>query len=680
MGRPSSPAAGVPTTISMTEERRPATVPAPSTPPDAAVPPDLSVSTPQGPTVSEPAGPPEVESHEATRWRPRVRLVLALVVLLPLLTTGILIASSAQSALRTRYHARVAAADADQLRTVAVARAEMNNLEVPLLAVSFSESLGITEQQLDSALHQSVPFRTQLAHLMSQVAGYPTFSSTPTLRADVATLRTLVPKVIADTVSFATVQAFATKMAADIDDVWYGYYNKLENDIAAWQPPGPFAVHAVALRQAYQAFLAGGHEIEGAIYVLEGVGPQDAKQELIQAAGDFQAATSQFEGHLTVNAQRVWQDIQSSPSDQHFALTIQQGLNVALNDLRPPFLGNIAFAGTSMTPGLHYLSDLNQLVTTASSDLSTSATLQANAANVRLVKELVVLAGLAIVCTGGVIIASRVITRPLERLGEVAHRIRSGEFDAERLEPNGPREIATTTEAFNEMSSTLQAVQSKAVALAAEDLSDPDLLTPLPGRTGQALQASVDLLATRIRERELQRQLLREQARHDALTGLLNRSAVFQFLTEDVARRRDAGETVAVLFVDLDGLKPLNDNYGHEVGDAAILTTAMALMFATEPCDVVGRLGGDEFLVVLCHIHSCDSRDTVARIRQSISRRTLSVDGATLSLEASVGIALAQCDTDTDPMVLVRQADEAMYEAKKTARLMRARSRLTQTI
>ncbi len=90
---------------------------------------------------------------------------------------------------------------------------------------------------------------------------------------------------------------------------------------------------------------------------------------------------------------------------------------------------------------------------------------------------------------------------------------------------------------------------------------------------------------------------------------LLNRAAVFQFLTEDVSRRRDAGETVAVLFVDLDGLKPLNDNYGHEVGDAAILTTAMALMFATEPCDVVGRLGGDEFLVVLCHRHSCRSDD-----------------------------------------------------------------------
>ena len=268
------------------------------------------------------------------------------------------------------------------------------------------------------------------------------------------------------------------------------------------------------------------------------------------------------------------------------------------------------------------------------------------------------------------------LTRPLTKLVGVAHRIRSGDFNTDRLAEEGPREIATTTEAFNEMTSTLKAVQGKAVALAAEDPSDPDLLTPLPGRTGQALQASVDLLTSRIRERELQRHLLQAAATHDALTGLLNRAAVFQFLTKDVSRRRDAGETVAVLFVDLDGLKPLNDNYGHEVGDTAILTTAMALMFVTEPCDVVGRLGGDEFLVVLCHEHSCRSEDALRRIRQSIAHRTIAAGGFTLALEASVGIALAQCDSDTDPMVLVRQADEAMYEAKKAARAVRDRSLL----
>jgi diguanylate cyclase (GGDEF)-like protein len=221
------------------------------------------------------------------------------------------------------------------------------------------------------------------------------------------------------------------------------------------------------------------------------------------------------------------------------------------------------------------------------------------------------------------------------------------------------------------MALTLKAVEAKAVALAAEDLSHPELLTPLPGRTGRALQASVDTLAARIREREVQRALLHEAATHDGLTGLLNRAAVLDYLTHDVSRRREAGETVAVLFIDLDGLKPLNDTYGHEVGDTAILATAMALAVSTGECDVVGRLGGDEFLVVLCHEHSLDGDTVVERIHQNVRQCRIPVGDMLVPLEASVGVALTRCDTDTDPMYLVRQADEAMYEAKKAARVMR---------
>ena len=99
----------------------------------------------------------------------------------------------------------------------------------------------------------------------------------------------------------------------------------------------------------------------------------------------------------------------------------------------------------------------------------------------------------------------------------------------------------------------------------------------------------------------------------------------------------------------------------------------MALMQATQECDVVGRLGGDEFLVVLCHDHSCDGDTVVARISDSVAQCRIPVQGILVPLEASVGVALAQCDSNTDPMRLVRQADEAMYEAKKTARAIRER-------
>jgi diguanylate cyclase (GGDEF)-like protein len=619
----------------------------------------------------------EPSSTAGTRWHPGLRLLLTLVVLVPMLSTGVLIASSATSAWTFRQRAQAVAKDASLLKTVASARAEMNSLEVPLSAVSYAAQIGISETVLNALLHPAVPFSVQLSKGTAAIAGFSTFSSTSALRGDVTELKTMIPEVAANRISFTDVHTFLTKMADDIDTVWYRDYNNLQADVARWQPPGSFEVHASGLRQTYEAFLAGGHEVEGAIFVLEGIGPKNAKQELIQSAGEFQTATSQFVGHLSPRAQTAWHRIETKPADRQFAGTITQGVTVALNGSPPPFAFNLGFAGSSMTAGLTYLSDLDRLVRSASQDLKHSALVDSTQATHRLVGELTFLAVLAVICLASVAIAGRMLTRPLKRLAHAARQVHSGNLALEAMPDNGPREVVTTTAAFNDMASTLKAVEAKAVALAAEDLSHPELLRPLPGRTGHALQASVDLLATRIRERELQRQLLHEAATHDALTGLLNRAAVLDFLSHDVTRRREMGETVGVLFIDLDGLKPLNDTYGHEVGDSAIFQTAMTLVQVTDQCDVVGRLGGDEFLVVLCHEHSCDGAAVVERIQNAVAQCRIPAQDILVPLEASVGVALAQCDPDTDPMLLVRQADEAMYEAKKAARAIRERTNLS---
>jgi diguanylate cyclase (GGDEF)-like protein len=598
---------------------------------------------------------------------------LALVVLLPLLATGIFTTSGVATGWSFRHHAQVVAGDAERLKTVAAARAQMNPLSVPLLAVSYSAQLGISEPVLDSLLKPAVPFHVQLAQGTSRLSGFPTFSSTATLRTDVAQLQGLIPKVMANTVPFTAAHEFMAKMSADIDSLWYQDYNRLQADISTWQAPGSFEVHAVALRQTYQAFLAGGHEVEGALFVLQGTGPADAKQELIQSAGGFDTARSEFEGHLSPMAQVVWSHLQHDSADVQFAGTVKQGLQVALDGSPPPFAGNLAVAGSSMAAGLHYLANLNALVIAASRELHNTALVLASDATHRLATEIIFLAVLIAISVGGVLVAGRVLTRPLQRLATTASQVHNGNFEVPSLPETGPREVATATAAFNDMSSTLKAVESTAVALGDEDLSHLEHLNPLPGRTGRALQASVDTLSQRIRERELHRQLLHEAATHDQLTGLLNRAAVLEHLTTDVTRRREAGETVAVLFVDLDELKPLNDTYGHEVGDAAILNTGWALMEATSKCDVVGRLGGDEFLVVLCHDHSCDGNAAAERIHQSMSRHSVLVGDKPVTLAASVGVALTQCDSSTDPMNLVREADEAMYEAKRSARMVRDR-------
>jgi len=622
---------------------------------------------------------PRVDRGPRTRapWRPGVRFILISVVLLPLLSTGLLIGSGLTSGSVFREQAQVVAHDAARLQVIASARAQVSALSVPLDAVSYAAGLGISENLLNTLLKPAVPFQDQLTRGRATIAEFPTLSSTPTLRADLAELRTVSLKVAGGTISYAKVETFLVRMALDVDDVWSTAYDHLQADISNWRPPASFAVHASVLRQTYQAFLAGGQMVEGAALVLEGEKATETKRLLIQAVGEYQVATGQFAGHLSPRAQAAWAAMQANPTNQRFAATIQEGLNVALTGRPSPYAGNVKFAGAAMAPSLQYVADLNKLVVAASQDLHDSALVEASKATRQFEEEFVLLVVLALVSLGGVIAASRVLTRPLRRLAATAQQVHDGDFDLERLPDTGPREVVTTTRAFNDMASTLKGVESRAVALAAEDFSHPELLIPLPGRTGHALQATIDSLAARIREREQQRQLLHEEATHDRLTGLLNRAAVIDYLTNDVARRRQAGETVAVLFVDLDGLKQLNDTYGHEVGDAAVLVTAKALLESTDTCDVVGRVGGDEFLVVLCHEHSGDGNTVAERVNESLARHSLPVQDFVVPLRASVGVALARCDADTDPMKLVRQADTAMYEAKRAARAARDQSAAT---
>jgi diguanylate cyclase (GGDEF)-like protein len=588
-----------------------------------------------------------------------------------MLAMGVLTGSGLVSGWAYRERAEVVAHDAAELQVIASARIQMNTLSVPLLAVTFAAELGISDTALAALLHPSVPFRDQLAEGSAAVARSPTFVSTATLRADTAELQTVSLQVAAGTISYAAVKTFVAKISLDIDNLWHAAYDHMQLDISAWQPPGPFGLHAATLVQTYQAFRSGARLVEGVGLVLENLGGIDAKQELIEAASVYAVTVGQFAGHLSQRAQATWDAMQAKRANQDFEATIQEALAIALSGDPSPFAADAARYSAAMEPSVAYVVDLNNLVIAASQDLHDSALQQAAKATRSFENEIALLVALAVASLVGVLLAGRVLTRPLRRLAATAQQVHDGDFDLEQLPDTGPREVVTTTRAFNDMASTLKGVESRAVALAAEDLSAPELLIPLPGRTGQALQATIDSLAARIGERERQRQLLHEAATHDQPTGLFNRAAVIDYLAVDVTRRREAGETVAVLFVDLDGLKQLNDTYGHEIGDTAVVATARALLDATGICDVVGRLGGDEFLVVLCHDHSGDGDAVAGRVNESLARHSLPVHDFAVPLRASVGVALARCDADTDPMALVRQADAAMYEAKRTARTVR---------
>ena len=156
------------------------------------------------------------------------------------------------------------------------------------------------------------------------------------------------------------------------------------------------------------------------------------------------------------------------------------------------------------------------------------------------------------------------------------------------------------------------------------------------------------------------------EATHDPLTGLFNRSVIIDRLdAEALGGRR---EPIAVLFVDLDKFKVINDSLGHTVGDIVLRTIGARLMAATRPRDLVGRLGGDEFALAAAGLGDRGEAERLAdRVREELNK-PVTVDGRSLHIDASIGIVVADAGDDRDGGDLLRDADLAMYRAKTEGR------------
>jgi len=159
---------------------------------------------------------------------------------------------------------------------------------------------------------------------------------------------------------------------------------------------------------------------------------------------------------------------------------------------------------------------------------------------------------------------------------------------------------------------------------------------------------------------------MRHQATTDALTGLPNRTILFDRLVHAMAHAQRNAGTIAVLFIDLDRFKPVNDEYGHEAGDAVLVEAAKRLARSVRECDTVARIGGDEF-VALCEpsIQTKDALMVANRIVDSMSEPFVMPFG-TVHIGASVGLVMG--DGSSDPKALVRDADLAAYRAKAAGR------------
>lgn len=160
---------------------------------------------------------------------------------------------------------------------------------------------------------------------------------------------------------------------------------------------------------------------------------------------------------------------------------------------------------------------------------------------------------------------------------------------------------------------------------------------------------------------------LQQIAYHDALTGLPNRVLLADRLRQGIAHADRSGELLAVAYLDLDNFKPINDAYGHAVGDRVLIEVATRMHNKLRAGDTVARIGGDEFVILLMgQSNVYETEHGLQRFLHAICE-PLEIDGHSFKLTASIGICLYPLD-DVDPDILLRNADQTMYVAKRSGR------------
>jgi diguanylate cyclase (GGDEF)-like protein/PAS domain S-box-containing protein len=181
--------------------------------------------------------------------------------------------------------------------------------------------------------------------------------------------------------------------------------------------------------------------------------------------------------------------------------------------------------------------------------------------------------------------------------------------------------------------------------------------TPVSGQ--ESLWMFVDITAMKAREEQLAQLALR-----DPLTGLANRAEFEERLQASLAQASVTGSMVAVCYIDLDGFKAVNDEFGHAAGDQVLMETSRRIAACVRSHDTVTRLGGDEFAVVLSQVLERGQVESVLDRLLSATRQPVTVGHAEACVRASIGVAYAP-DHGFDPKMLMQLADGALYRAKR---------------
>lgn len=212
----------------------------------------------------------------------------------------------------------------------------------------------------------------------------------------------------------------------------------------------------------------------------------------------------------------------------------------------------------------------------------------------------------------------------------------------------------------------------KRVTKAAEDLHQVN--TELAKHVAERIDIELELKQTKNELLDIRADLFKSQVKekdalhialHDSLTGLPNRLLLEQHLDHGLTQARRYGWKLAILFIDLDKFKNINDSYGHDIGDKVLISVAERLQDSVRGEDMVCRWGGDEFVCVLLNVnHEADVIHLANKMVEQIAKEC-NFDGTIFSISATIGIALCPRDGETAE-ILFKQVDRAMYRSKGT--------------
>jgi diguanylate cyclase (GGDEF)-like protein len=184
---------------------------------------------------------------------------------------------------------------------------------------------------------------------------------------------------------------------------------------------------------------------------------------------------------------------------------------------------------------------------------------------------------------------------------------------------------------------------------------------------GVAFHAYVDRSMSYFKRMRDYNNQLQDMASHDPLTRVLNAGAYYRACDQQIHASQRANLSFAVLFIDLDHFKSINDTYGHAVGDDVLRAVAQTLQSTVRRSDIVGRIGGEEFSVFLPNTQVQGAQQLAETLRLAIESIHIEVDGVRLKITASIGVAVKRYEQET-MQAIQQHADQAMYEAKRGGR------------